>query len=243
MDSYEKFFIKTNITKEDFFKFGIEETIFANVSDAKSKWKELSERIRDKCQNTFYIRGYGRDSYNTDLYTEFYKEVFEISVEKDGSGNGHPRKLIENMTGFSKNPTKKSQHRKIKNYQVSHIFGKTKNIYMFTAPWNIAYVPKIIDPFTGHEAYGYMVEEYTDKFRQETYSRFRDLIDDYNKIISEKIQSKKFNEYLSDKSNYSDDNVKRFIKSVEDELSEIGPFNQQPSNQVRHHVPYRTSLI
>ena len=62
MDSYEKFFIKTNITKEEFFKFGIEETIFANVSDAKSKWKELSERIRDKCQNTFYIRGYGRDS-------------------------------------------------------------------------------------------------------------------------------------------------------------------------------------
>ena len=229
MDSYEKFFVKTNITKEEFFNFGIEETVFANALDAKSKWKEISERIRDKCQNPFYIRGYGRNSSNTDLYIEFYKEVFEINVEKDGSGNGHPRKLIENMTGFYKNPTKKNQHRKIKNYQVSHIFGKTKNIYMFTAPWNIAYVPKIIDPLTGHEAYGYMVEEYTHKFRQETYSRFRDLIDDYNKIISEKIQSTKFTEYFSDKSKYPDDNSKRFIKSVEDELSEIDPFRVNSS--------------
>ena len=224
MDSYKKFFNETKITKEDFFRFGIEETIFANISKAKSEWKTLSERIRDKCQKPFYIRGYGRDSSNSNLYTEFYKEVFEISVEKDGSGNGYPRKLIENMTGFSKNPTKKSQHRKIKNYQVSHIFGKTKNVFMFTAPWNIAYVPKIIDPLTGHEACGCMVEEYTDKFRQEAYTRFNDLIDDYNKIISEKIQSKRFNEYLSDKSNCSDNNVKRFIKSVEDELCEIGPF-------------------
>lgn len=234
MDSYEKFFVKTNITKEEFFNFGIEETVFANALDAKSKWKEISERIRDKCQNPFYIRGYGRNSSNTDLYIEFYKEVFEINVEKDGSGNGHPRKLIEKMTGFSKNPTKKSQHRKIKNYQVSHIFGKTKNIYMFTAPWNIAYVPKIIDPLTGHEAYGYMVEEYTHKFRQETYSRFRDLIDDYNKIISGKIQSTKFTEYFSDKSKYPDDNLKRFIKSVEDELSEIDPFKVNASG--RHHM-------
>lgn len=224
MDSYEKFLTKTNITKEDFFNFGIEETIFANVLDAKSKWKEISERIRDKCQNTFYIRGYGRNSSNTDLYIEFYKEVFEVNVEKDGTGNDHPRRLIENMTGFSKNPTRKSQYRKIRNYQVSHIFGKTKNIYMFTAPWNIAYVPKIMDPLTGHEAYGYMVEEYTHKFRQETYLRFRDLIDDYNKIISEQIQSTKFTEYFLDKSKCSDKNVKRFIKSVEDELSEIDPF-------------------
>ena len=220
MDSYEKFLTKTNITKEEFFNFGIEETIFANVLDAKSKWKEISERIRDKCQNTFYIRGYGRNSSNTDLYIEFYKEVFEVNVEKDGTGNDHPRRLIENMTGFSKNPTRKSQYKKIRNYQVSHIFGKTKNIYMFTAPWNIAYVPKIMDPLTGHEAYGYMVEEYTHKFRQETYLRFRDLIDDYNKIISEQIQSEKFTEYFLDKSKCSDKNVKRFIKSIENELSE-----------------------
>ena len=231
MDSYEKFLKKTNITKEDFFNFGIEETIFGNVLVAKSKWKEISERIRDKCQNTFYIRGYGRNSSNTDLYIEFYKEVFEVNVEKDGTGNDHPRRLIENMTGFSKNP--KSQYRKIRNYQVSHIFGKTKNIYMFTAPWNIAYVPKIMDPLTGHEAYGYMVEEYTHKFRQETYLRFRDLIDDYNKIISEQIQSTKFTEYFLDKSKCSDKNVKRFIKSVEDELSEIDPFKVNTSGL--HH--------
>lgn len=47
------------------------------------------------------------------------------------------------------------------------MFGRTKNIYAFTAPWNIVYMPKILDPFTGHEAKGEMVDEYRMLFQKQ----------------------------------------------------------------------------
>jgi hypothetical protein len=40
-------------------------------------------------------------------------------------------------SGFSKTVRGDSE-RKIQNYQVTHIFGRTKNPFLFSAPWSIA---------------------------------------------------------------------------------------------------------
>ncbi len=37
---------------------------------------------------------------------------------------------------------------------------KTKNPLLFGCGWNIAYIPKYIDPFTGHETQGCYSEEF-----------------------------------------------------------------------------------
>ena len=78
------------------------------------------------------------------------------------------------MSGYYK--SKKSKPELIRNYQFSHIFGRTKNIYLFTTPWSIVYLPKVIGPFAGHEAKGNMVKEYQAMFQQKSYAYFKDLI-------------------------------------------------------------------
>ncbi|NQV86930.1 MAG: hypothetical protein HQ492_07630 [Woeseiaceae bacterium] len=89
---------------------------------------------------------------------------------------------MSRLTGYSK--TVNSKFEPIRNYQVSHVFGRTKNIYAFTAPWNIVYMPKLLDPFTGHEATGSMVSEFTLLFQRQSYALFGKLIDDFNELIS-----------------------------------------------------------
>ena len=59
-DSYKRFFSKFNLSKEQFFNFGIRETIYAPIDKAQEGWDELKRRISNN--DTVYIRGFGRDS-------------------------------------------------------------------------------------------------------------------------------------------------------------------------------------
>lgn len=130
-----------------------------------------------------FIRGFGRDAKGTNLFQKFYSNLIDNhKVTKDPTNNAVPTKLLREWTGYPKSGSK--SFKPIRNYQISHVFGKTKNVYCFTAPWNVVYVPKIIDPFTGHEAKGSYVDEYTQLFQKETFNRFRALIEDYNQIVS-----------------------------------------------------------
>jgi len=85
----------------------------------------------------------------------------------------------------------------IANFQVSHVFGRTKNVYCFTAPWNIVFIPKIIDPLTGHEAKGGFVEEFQSLFRQKVIQTFHDQIQEYNDIMAR--YEKKIDDWVSRK--------------------------------------------
>ena len=60
-------------------------------------------------------------------------------------------------------------------------------MWAFTAPWNIVYMPKLLDPFTGHEANGAMVAEFTELFQRQGYVRFARLIDDFNELVSNPV--------------------------------------------------------
>ena len=220
-DSYERFFSEGYITKENFFEFGLKETIYAPQKKAAAEWIKLKERITGN--EPVYIRGFGRNAKGTPLFTELYKKLLGNSnITKDPTNNAEPTKLIKNLTGYSK--TKSNQHEPIRNYQVSHVFGRTKNVYAFTAPWNIVYLPKILDPFTGHEAKGEMIREFTLLFRKQAYNLFEDLIEDFNNIITKNSFRVKLQDAICDleeNSEFTYDDLKKLKKSVETEFYPI----------------------
>lgn len=220
-DSYEKFFQKGYISKDQLFEFGLQETIYAPIDKAKFSWLNLKEKIFNNHQ--VYIRGFGRNSNGTPLFQEFYKQVLNNEyVTVDPTNNAQPTKLIRDLTGYSK--TKSSKYNPIQNYQVSHIFGRTKNVFAFTASWNIVYIPKLLDPFTGHEAKGKLVEEYQEFFKEKSYKRFQPFIEDYNNLITDPGLKKQISIYLdkikSDKA-MEPKNVEKLKKSIMGEFSPI----------------------
>ena len=112
----------------------------------------------------------------------------------------------------------------IRNYQVSHVFGRTKNVFAFTAPWNIVYVPKMLDPFTGHEAKGEMISEFTRLFQQRTYKNFEPLIEDYNNIVTGNDFRNSVSdaiEMMADSERYDHSSLEAFKKSFETEYQPI----------------------
>ena len=175
LDSYDRFIRHFGISKEDLFDFGLTETIYPAPEQVERSWTDLKRRIMTG--KPVYIRGYGRDAHGTQLYTDFYAMLLgNPNVKKDPTNNLRPQNIISELTGFKRNVT-------LFNYQVSHIFGRTKNVFLFEAPWNIVFVPKLIDPFTGHETKGPWPVEYQRLFLQDAKRRYREYIEDYNDII------------------------------------------------------------
>lgn len=192
IDGYKLFFSYfNNISDDEMVKFGLENLISVPVDVAKTEW----EKIKNKLFNNeeLYIRGYGRDAKGTELYFNLYKDLFNNNnIKKDPTNNHWPTKLIEDWTKVSKKPTKKQLERNfstIQNFQVSHIFGCTKNPLLFTAPWNIIILPKIMDPFTGHEASGTLKEKFSESLRCWACQKYSDLIIDYNNIVQKLVEN------------------------------------------------------
>ena len=161
------------------------------------------------------IREYGRMGHGSDYFADLYEKTLNIVVKLDKTNNAAPTAILKNVTGYEKITNgeikkKKENHILIKytdeaenshqafkgfvsNYQVSHIWGHTKNPLLFTAPWNICYLPKIADPFSGHEANGDLVKIFQDKLKEEARTRFYEEIEEYNDDIlnHEKIKNLK----------------------------------------------------
>lgn len=220
-DSYVRFFSENYISKDQFFEFGLRETIYSPYDEAEKEWSNLKFNIKNN--KKVFIRGFGRDANGTKLYQEFYKIlVGNENITKDSTNNNEPTKLITNLTGYSK--IKKSNHEVIRNYQVSHVFGRTKNIYAFTAPWNIVYMPKMLDPLTGHEAKGEMIDEYTILFQKQAYATFPKLIDDFNEIVTNTVFRNNLEGSLLQLRNsnvFSKQEIDKLEKSVYSEFSAI----------------------
>jgi hypothetical protein len=176
LDGYIQFF--EYVKKEDFFNFGINNIITIDQGIVSLLWKKLLGDINNK-SNDLYIRDFGKNGNGNDIFKNLYKSIFDIEINFDSTNNQKPTYLIGEFTGYKKN-------KNIFNYQVSHVFGNTKNVYSFTAPWNIVYIPKIIDPFTGHEAKGDYIGEFKMLFQNKIFQIFSNEINEYNKIM-EKI--------------------------------------------------------
>ena len=175
MDSYRKFLDHFGIKKQALFDWGIEATIFPPVEKVTQEWEKLKTKVLT--DQTVYIRGYGRDGHGTQLYKDLYAFMFHNRhIEKDPTNNAAPQKCIQRLTGLKRNTH-------ITNYQVSHIWGHTKNAFLFEAPWNICYTPKIMDPFTGHETKGNWPEEYQKLFFTKALELYSPFVEDYNQLI------------------------------------------------------------
>jgi hypothetical protein len=193
-DSYQRFFDSCEITRKQFFEFGLQETIFADPESARLEWSKLKHRVASDSE--VYMRGFGKNSVNSSLYVDLYGYVIKNKkVRIDKNNNTEPTKLIRSLTGYSKTPSTK--YKLLRNYQISHVFGRTKNIYAFTAPWNIVYVPKILDPFTGHEAKGTMIDEYTHLFQRHVFERFKPLIAEFNDLMTSDVFKERVSLYLT----------------------------------------------
>jgi len=224
-DAYELFFEEfIGENKDKFFKFGLEQTVYANeisIKNASDKWEDLKLRLTS--DQPIYIRRYGTGGRNTHLYKDFYANVFENEeLREDPTNNSMPRKLIEELTGYMKKPRK--GYTKIQNYQVSHVFGKTKNALAFTAPWNIVYLPKLLDPFTGHEAKGSDVANFTALFKNQCIDQFGDMINEFNEIMKSDNVSSKLDsgiDYVAKTNSLDEKQKQQFEKSVYSEFEPI----------------------
>ncbi|EJS4061539.1 hypothetical protein [Vibrio parahaemolyticus] len=220
-DSYIEFLSRMGLTKHDFFEFGLNETIYAKEELVSQCWSDLKMRI--ETNQVVYIRGFGRDSNGTHLFQALYSRVLNNHhVVKDSTNNAEPTKLIKQLTGYSK--TRSKQHEVLRNYQISHVFGRTKNVYAFTAPWNIVYVPKVIDPFTGHEAKGEMVDEYTELFQKSVYDRFGSYIDEFNHIMTNPVFLASLDQYIDElrsSNDVTESIISKMSKAVSEEFAPI----------------------
>ena len=214
-DSYDCFFERFGITKEDLYDYGLTETIFPKYDQTKEFWNNLKHRVFNNGE--VYIRGAGRDAKGTQIYIEFYEYLFRNSnIKKDPTNNFKPQLIIEELTGYKRN-------KNLFNYQVSHIYGRTKNPLMFEAPWNIAFVPKLIDPFTGHETKGKWPEEYQEVYLKRTSELYAEFIHNYNVLIMELEIEKNVSVFLNniDKEIYTPSQIKHFEIGIKNELSKI----------------------
>lgn len=223
-DGYQIFFdefIKER--KQEFFDFGLNNVISAveNEDEARKSWSNLKRRLFYG-DEPIYIRRYGRGGVNTPLYEAFYAHVFKHSnIKADPTNNAKPRQMLEQLTGYAK---KKKSLKPIQNFQVSHVFGRTKNALAFTAPWNVVYVPKILDPFTGHEAKGDEVTEFTKLFQEKCINTFGDLIQDFNEIMkSDEVAAKLDSgiEHVATKHGLNEKQKNDFARSVNHEFAPI----------------------
>jgi len=193
-DAYERFFESLKIPPEQFFQFGLSEIVHIPFDAACAEWEQLKLRITNG--DIVFIRGFGRNALNSHLFVDLYTSLFgHRNISIDPTNNAAPAKLLQVLTGFSKTPRKGCE--RLRNYQVTHVFGRTKNPYAFTAPWNIVYLPKIIDPFTGHESKGDLTLKFQQMFRQHIFAIFSPMIHDFNQMVSDQQIVSRIDAHLS----------------------------------------------
>ena len=212
-DSQQVFLDVFNIKKDDLYQWGISSTIFPELNEVAEAWKDLKKRIFSN--QTVYIRGYGRDAHGTQLYKDLYRFLFgNENVKKDPTNNTVPHGHIQQLTGLRRNVD-------VYNYQVSHIWGRTKNVFMFEALWNICYTPKLIDPFTGHETKGDWPAEFQKLFTAAAHNMYKTFIDDYNQLLIDNDIHNKIALYLQTiKPSISE---REFVQFERDVCSEFAP--------------------
>jgi len=221
-DSYKTFFDYFKIDFKEIIKFGVEiDTIYPDPDKIQTEWRKLIYSIENN--EEVYIRGYGRDAHGTALYQELYRILLSNeNVKKDSTNNAKPTQLLQNITGFSKTIKKDNGTKeRISNYQVTHIFGRTKNPFLFTAPWNIVWKSKMLDPFTGHESKGKNTDDYKKAFIEKAKNLYSQYIDEYNGFVSKYFTNEKLEKAFNKMNFDSKIDEKTFNKFKVDAINEL----------------------
>jgi len=214
IDAYEAL-IPEYISQEEFFRFGLEQTIYIPDDKVHEGWKRLKEDI--KANKPLFMRGV-KDAVGNQLFFEFYTRVLKNEqVKKDPSNTQTPTKIMESLSGYKKS-------KDLRNYQLTSIFGRSKNILCFNAPWNITYTPNILDPLLGVDARGKLADEYKSVFQEHCYKKFKPYIDEFNEMMTNTHFLRETDEYLHnlyDNSMNKKEAVELFEVSLREEISPI----------------------
>ena len=214
LDSYEKL-IPGYISKEDFFRFGLEQTLYIPDSNIKKGWDDLLKKI--KGNKTLYIRGV-KEANQNHLFFDFNKMVFgNAHTTKDPSNSQSTTKIMDALSGYKKS-------KDLKNYQMSTIFGKSRNIFLFNAPWNLAYVPKIMEPFLSVDNNSELAKEFKALFLEQGKKKFKSYIKEYNELVTNRHfvqQREDYIEQMYDNAYLDHGVMTKFEDSLREELSPI----------------------
>jgi hypothetical protein len=213
LDSYEAL-IPEYITKEEFFRYGVEKTICIPDSKIKDEWDKLRKKLENN--KAVFTRG-SKASAENQLIFDFYKTVFKNdSVKKDPSNTQNPTKVMDSLSGYTK--------KDLKNYQLFSPFAKSKNALCFCAPWNIVYIPKILEPLLSAEASSPLAKEFKEYFLTHLYKKFKTYIDEYNKIVTNDHFVRSMDDYFRGmyENTYQDKaHVKKFEEVMYQEFAAI----------------------
>lgn len=223
-DAYQILFDKTTFTKDEFFKIGIDNIIFGTQDKLEIQWEELKSNL--KHNKALFIRGYSRDTTKTEAFFRLNKYLFgHTNLTVDKTNNLIPTQIIASLTNLKKTiKTDTSSNERIQNFQVSHIFGKTKNPLLFNAGWNIAYIPKYLDPFTGHETQGQISQDFKKMFSIYLKPKLQFFIDDYNSIVNDNIFRESLTksiDLIKSELNMTDKSFRTFSTNAMNEFSPI----------------------
>jgi len=214
IDSYE-LLLSQYISKEDFFRFGLEKTIYIPDDKVEAEWQSLKKNIASN--KAVFIRGF-KSSTGMHMASDFYTKVFENKqVKKDPSNTQNPAKIIEKLTGYKKT-------KDLKNYQLASVFGRSRNILAFCAPWNIVYIPSMLDPLLSAEANTALALEFKERFRKHAYEKFKPYINEFNETVSNYQFQRSMDEYfqkLFDDGHFDKKEMTAFENTIREDFAPI----------------------
>ena len=192
-ESYREFLLSFHINEEDFERYGMEHSIFADPVQALEKTDALINALTNGLPIT--IRKDRRE--NMPLWRQLYEYLFgnrnvQFDGDESGDGNKVPRDELIRATHFS--PRGGVGNTLLQNYILSHVFDRrTMNPLLFGNICNFAFTPTIIDPLTGL-AKGDVAQRFRAHFRayacdrfQEAYNRLNEFMDGF--VVNETGQS------------------------------------------------------
>lgn len=219
-ESYGEFLEAFGIMPQAVSDFGLNYSVFAEPDVAWEQWKRLKKDLFD---DLLYIRAKRGDDQDREF--QFYKRLhtylFENGrLERDTTGNYHPRQNLQRAVGWMVTIHPKQGTGVLVNFQTSHVLsGRTHNPLLYSAVWNIAFTPKIIDPFTGDEAYGEVAKLFREAFLKKIHARFAKCIEDYNRVIDEQKILSRINDFHDEF--FNDDELVRFKKAAHDQWAAV----------------------
>ena len=203
-DAYQLFFdyfAGHQMSPQEFYKFGIDNSVFADKEDVKYAERQFDDLIGllkygrlpndpagGRQRKDLAIRKYSGSKSKSEMFVELYRKLFQrasIRVESNATPKLNFRSAVK-CEMFSAGYVGKETTTVLKNYVCSHVFdNRTQNPLLFEAVWNIVLTPKIIDPLTGNETKGRWPDEFQPLFRDKIRDKFLPCIRKFNAIAAE----------------------------------------------------------
>lgn len=202
-DAYQLFFdyfTGHQMSPQEFYKFGINNSVFADKEDARYAERQFDDLIEllthgklpndpagGRKRRDLAIRKYSGSKSKSKMFVEIYRKLFpnvSIRIESNASPKLNFRSAVK-CEMFSAGYVGMETTTVLKNYVCSHVFdNRTQNPLLFEAVWNIVLTPKMIDPLTGNETKGRWPDEFQPLFRDKVRDKFLPCIRKFNAIAA-----------------------------------------------------------